>query len=87
MKFNRTINVNGTSVVDGADVNINFSYTAGIAPLSVYFNVTKETAVVNGEVNAAGVVNYNVSQGIVTDEFMKLVETECKRVLTNYETV
>lgn len=87
MKFNRTISVNGTKVIETIDVNMNFSYTSGIVPTFLNFSFTKEGTNVSGEATLEGIRNYSVGQGIVTDEFMKLVETECKTVLTNYETV
>lgn len=88
MKFTRTINANGVSVVDSINVNIGFTYNSGEAPLSVSFSFTTVNgATVSGTCDAEKITNYSVYQGIVTDELLKLVETECKRVLTNYETV
>ena len=88
MAFTRTINLSGVSEVDGIDVNINLVYEATTPPTQVNFSFTTlDNVMVYGNCNSTKINAYSVNDGIVTDELLTLVETECKRVLTNYETV
>lgn len=88
MAFSRTITLSGVSEVDGVDVNINLSYEASTPPTQVNFSFTTlDNVMVSGNCDSTKINTYYVNDGIVTDELLALVETECKRVLTNYETV
>ena len=88
MAFTRTINLSGVSEIDGIDVNINLNYEATTPPTQVNFSFTTlDNVTVSGNCDSTKINMYYVSDGIVTDELIALVETECKRVLTNYETV
>ena len=88
MAFTRTVNLTGVSEVDGIDVNINLNYEATTPPTQVNFSFTTlDNVTVSGNCDSTKINAYYVNNGIVTDELLALVETECKRVLTNYETV
>lgn len=88
MAFTRTVNLSGVSEVDGIDVNINLNYESTTPPTQVNFSFTTlDNVIVSGNCDSTKINMYYVSDGIVTDELIALVETECKRVLTNYETV
>ena len=88
MAFIRTVNLTGVSEVDGIDVNISLSYEASTAPTEVNFSFTTlDNVMVSGNCDSTKINSYYVNDGIVTDELLALVETECKRVLENYETV
>ena len=88
MAFSRTITLSGVSEVDGIDVNINLNYEATTPPTQVNFSFTTlDNVMVSGNCDSTKINTYYVNDGIVTDELLALVETECKRVLTNYETV
>lgn len=88
MAFTRTVNLTGVSEVDGIDVNISLTYEATTPPTQVNFSFTTlDNVTVSGNCDNTKINMYYVSDGIVTDELLALVETECKRVLTNYETV
>ena len=88
MAFIRTINLSGVSEIDGIDVNINLNYEASTPPTQVNFSFTTlDNVVVSGTCDSTKINMYYVNDGIVTDELLELVETECNRVLTNYETV
>jgi len=88
MAFSRTITLSGVSEVDGIDVNIHLTYEATTPPTQVNFSFTTlDNVTVSGNCDSTKINAYYVNNGIVTDELLALVETECKRVLTNYETV
>lgn len=91
MTFSRTITLTGVSEVDSIDVNINLSYettTPPTPPTQVNFSFTTlDNVTVSGTCDSTKINTYYVYDGIVTDELLALVETECKRVLANYETV
>ncbi len=88
MAFTRTVNLTGVSEVDGIDVNINLNYEATTPPTQVNFSFTTlDNVTVSGSCDSTKINMYYVNDGIVTDELLALVETECKRVLENYETV
>ena len=88
MAFTRTVNLSGVSEIDGIDVNINLNYDSTTPPTQVNFSFTTlDNVNVSGNCGSTKINMYYVSDGIVTDELIALVETECKRVLTNYETV
>lgn len=88
MAFSRITNVSGISKIDGLDININFNYENTSSPTTVNFSfITLDGASVHGSCNEIKIINYYVNEGIVSDGLLTLVETECKRVLTNYETV
>lgn len=88
MAFTRTVNLTGVSEVDGIDVHINLSYEVTTPPTQVNFSFTTlDNVIVSGNCDSTKINAYYVNDGIVTDELLALVETECKRVLENYETV
>lgn len=88
MTFDRTITLTGVSEVGGIDVNISLTYEATTLPTQVNFSFTTlDDVKVYGNCDSTKINTYYVNDGIVTDELLALVETECKRVLTNYETV
>ena len=88
MAFSRITNVSGVSEIDGLDININFNYDITSLPTTVNFSfITLDGASVHGSCDEIKIINYYVNGGIVSDELLALVETECKQVLTNYETV
>ena len=88
MAFTRTINLSGVSEIDGIDVNINLNYEVTTPPTQVNFSfLTLDNVRVSGSCDDTKINTYYVNDGIVTDELLALVETECIRVLTNYETV
>ena len=88
MAFTRTINLTGVSKVDGIDVNINLNYDSTTPPTQVNFSFTTlDNVTVSGNCGSTKINMYYVNYGIVTDELLALVETEWKRVLSNYETV
>lgn len=88
MAFSRTITLTGVSEVDGINVNINLTYEATTPPTQVNFSFTTlDNVTVSGNCDSTKINTYYVHDGIVTDELLALVETECKRVLANCETV
>lgn len=88
MAFTRTVNLSGVSEIDGVDVNINLNYESTTPPTQVNFSFTTlDNVQVSGNCDGTKINMYYANDGIVTDELLTLVETECIRVLTNYETV
>lgn len=86
MKFKRTINVNGTVNINNIDVNFNFNYENGISPEIINFQFVDDVTSVYGNLHN-NKFYYTVDGGIVTNELMTLIATECTSILTNYETV
>lgn len=88
MAFLRTINVEGKEVINEVGTNLNFSYTTETAPSSVNFSIYQEnTPALYGSCNNEGITTYSVTGGIITAEYLTALETRCKEILLNYETV
>lgn len=88
MAYNRTISVQGVEQIEGKTVKINFTYTPETPPTRVSFSIDAVDGItIYGSCTKTEIENYNVSGGIVTDEFMTLVKAKCIAALEGYETI
>lgn len=79
------INLSGSVTVDTIEVYVTMNYEE--APTEASFNFTMENMSVSGSCSKDEITYYTASQGIVTDELMKKVETKVKECIANYESI
>lgn len=81
------INLSGSVTVDTIEVYVTMNYEEPQAPTEASFNFTMENMSVSGSCSKDEITYYTASQGIVTDELMKKVETKVKECIANYESI